>query len=159
MGGSFSRDKGQRAERQVVQLLQPVVNEVYAKLGCPVDQIPMLQRNTIQAHKGGYDIVGLEWMALEVKHQEKLQVAEWWNQTIRQAKNGAEPVLFYKSNGLRFRVVMYGQVEIQGTMSRKEEGRPRRVRCPVEISTDAFLIYFYERILAELGYPYGMPTT
>ena len=154
--GGFSREKGKRAERQVVQLLQPVVTEVYSALGCPDDQIPMLQRNTIQAHKGGYDIVGLDWLALEVKHQEKLQVADWWDQTTRQAGFDKEPVLFYKCNNVRFRVVMLGQIEIKGTVSEKDGGRPRRVRTPVDISADVFLIYFRERLLAELGYNQGL---
>ena len=157
MSGGFSREKGKRAERQVVQLLQPVVTEVYSKLGCPQDQIPLLQRNTIQAHKGGYDIVGLDWLALEVKHQETLKVDEWWEQTTRQAGYDKEPVLFYKKNSVRWRVVMLGQIEIAGTVSEKDGGRPRRVRTPVDISADVFLIYFRERILAQLGYPRGMP--
>jgi hypothetical protein len=134
-----------------------VVTEVYAALGCPSDQIPCLQRNTIQAHKGGYDIVGLDWIALEVKHQEKLAIGDWWEQTTRQAQGGKEPVLFYKQNNVRFRVVMLGQIEIPRTISEKDGGRPRRVRCPVDISTDVFLIYFRERLLAELGYTQGMP--
>lgn len=148
--GGFSREKGKRAERQVVQMLQPVVTEVYSALGCPQDQIPCLQRNTIQAHKGGYDIVGLDWLALEVKHQETLKVDDWWEQTVRQAQGGKEPVLFYKSNNVRFRVVISGQIEIAGTISEKDGRRPRRVKCPVDISADVFLIYFRERLLAEL---------
>lgn len=157
VAGGFSREKGKRAERQVVQMLQPVVNEVYGALGCPQDQIPLLQRNTIQAHKGGYDIVGLDWLALEVKHQETLKVDDWWEQTVRQAQGGKEPILFYKRNSMKWRIVMMGQIEILGTISKKDEGRPRRVRCPVDISADVFLIYFRERLLAELGYKNGMP--
>ena len=77
MSGGFSREKGKRAEREVVKLLQPVVTKVYQEAG---KEIPLLERNLMQSHKGGHDIVGLEWMALEVKHHETLQISQWWEQ-------------------------------------------------------------------------------
>src|SRR5438045_4158293 len=78
MGGLMSRNKGKRAERQVIDLLQPIVDHCYKEAGLkPL----LLQRNTVQSDQGGFDIIGLEWLALEVKHQEILNVDAWWQQT------------------------------------------------------------------------------
>lgn len=82
MSGNMSRNKGQRGEREVVKLLQPIVDKVYGSLGLTP---PVLERNLMQSHKGGFDIAGLHWMALEVKYQETLNVGMWWNQTLAQA--------------------------------------------------------------------------
>lgn len=142
------RSKGQRAERQVIGVLQPVVNEVYMSLGCPIEQVPRLQRNTLQSDIGGFDIVGLDWIALEVKHQEKLECSKWWQQTVRQAKNGQEPILMYKQNNVRFRVMLHGQIAIH--RSHAETGRRKKVRTVVDIPLDVFLLYFRERVYSEL---------
>lgn len=82
MSGSFSRDKGQRGEREVIKVLQPTVSRVYIEAGLPV---PELARNLSQTREGGFDIQGLEWMALEVKYQETPNLKAWWDQTCRQA--------------------------------------------------------------------------
>lgn len=137
MAGLMSRNKGKRAEREVIKLLQPVVNEVYRSLGL---EPPVLERNLMQAHKGGCDLVGLDWLALEVKHQEQQQVASWWEQCKRQAEPGREPVLFYRKNNVKWKVRMFGHL-IAGS---------QRVRCPVDITPEAFLAYLRIRLLKEL---------
>lgn len=98
-----SRDKGKRAERQVIDLLQPVVNEVYEAHGLTP---PVLQRNTLQCDSGGCDIAGLKWVAIEVKHQKVLYVAAWWAQACEQADRlKAWPVLLYRQNHGRWHAV------------------------------------------------------
>lgn len=82
MSGSYSRDKGQRGEREVIKVLQPTVSKVYIEAGLPA---PELARNLSQTRDGGFDIKGLEWMALEVKYQESENIKAWWEQTCRQA--------------------------------------------------------------------------
>jgi len=139
MAGNFSRQKGQRAEREAIKHLQPVVNKVYELRGL---EVPVLERNLMQSHRGGYDIAGLEWLALEVKHHETLQVSSWWEQTKRQAGESRVPVLFYKQNRTKWSVYMFGYVPIEGD---------RRVRCPVEISLEVFLLYFEHKLIAELN--------
>lgn len=154
-GGSFSRAKGQRAERAVIHLLQPVVNKVCAELGMDA---PMLERNLMQSHKGGHDVVGLSWMALEVKHHESLAVEQWWEQTKQQAsklqqaneREGRQgevlPVLIYKQNNVKFRVRMFGYVQAGAA----------RVRCPVEVSVDSFVVWFENRLRFELSAVVGV---
>lgn len=94
MSGRLSRNKGKRAEREIVTLLQGVVNQVYREHG----KIPVvLQRNLMQSHKGGADITSLPWMAVEVKHHARQQPDAWWRQTLEQAE-GRWPVLAYRGN-------------------------------------------------------------
>lgn len=102
--GKMGLMKGKRAEREVIKLLTPVLEKVYAEAG--IEDIPMLQRNTLQSDKGGYDIVGLDWLAIEVKHQESLAVNLWWKQTIDQAKTGQQATLFYRKNNVKWQVVV-----------------------------------------------------
>lgn len=147
MGKINSRSKGQRAERAAIDLLQPVVNECYAALGYKEHEVPMLQRNTLQSQAGGFDVVGLEWLALEVKHQETLLIEQWWLQTIKQAKKanngqGAEPVLMYKQNNVRFRVRMQVHVWVH-----RSDGGQWHI---VDVSIESFVEYFKARLMAEL---------
>ena len=67
MSKSFARDKGQRAERAAVALLQPIVDKVYALAEVPEADWPKLIRNLQQTQSGGFDIAGLEWLA---RHQD-----------------------------------------------------------------------------------------
>lgn len=136
--GKFSRDKGQRGEREVIQLLQPVVNRVFAEVG---REPPKLERNLMQSREGGHDLVGLEWLALEVKRHETLSVGSWWEQTKKQAGTSKVPVLFYRQNGQRsWKVMMYGFLKA-GT---------KRVRTPVLVDDGAFVVYFENMIRHQL---------
>lgn len=138
MAGLMSRNKGKRGEREVVKLLQPVVNEVYQSLGL---EPPALERNLMQSHKGGCDLAGLDWLALEVKYQEQEQMTSWWDQCKRQAKPDREPVLFYRKNNAKWKVRMFGCLVAGG----------QRVRCPVDITPEAFLAYLRLRLMKELS--------
>lgn len=143
----MSRNKGQRAEREVVKLLQPVVIAAWNEVGRD-GPAPSLERNLMQAHKGGHDLLGLDWIAIEVKHQEQFAVASWWQQTKAQAAKASqhsvvqvEPVLFYRKNNVQWRVIMRGYLDVQGG---------GRVRCPVSVAVEAFLVWFKLRLEKEL---------
>lgn len=133
--GLMGLNKGKRGEREVVQLLQPVVNAVYSALG---REPPVLQRNTLQSDRGGYDIVGLDWLAPEVKRCETLNLSGWWQQCKEQARPGQTPVLFYRKNGTKWRVRMVGSLK----MGYGDE----RLAMLVEVSVDDFLRYFKRRL-------------
>lgn len=137
MGGKQSRDKGKRGEREVVKLLQPIVDIAYRDKGL---EPPVLERNLMQSHKGGCDLVGLDWLALEVKFQENTQLKTWWEQTKSQSK-GREPVLIHRKSRQEWRVRMFGHLLIGS----------RRVKTPVDISLQAFSLYFKIRIEEELS--------
>ena len=95
----FSREKGKRGEREVARIIQDVVNYVFG------ENAPRIQRNTLQSDKGGFDLVGLEDFAIEVKRHEKLNVKAWWKQTVRQAGKDKIPVLFYRQNNTPWSVM------------------------------------------------------
>ena len=93
-----SRQKGQRGEREVCKLLAEILGGEY-------------KRNLMQTQEGGYDVLGLDGFAIEVKYQEKLQIEKWWKQTVEQAEKpnrlqGEIPVLFFRRSREKWRVVV-----------------------------------------------------
>jgi len=138
MACNFSQQKGKRGEREVVQLLQPVVTRVYLDAG---KEPPTLQRNTIQSHMGGFDLVGLDWLAPEVKRCETLNLNAWTEQCIGQAKVGQVPVLFFKQNNQKWRVMMHSILVTGGASNFKVWS---------EIKLDDFLVYFEYKLKHEV---------
>lgn len=132
------RKKGQRAEREVIELLQPIVDRIYTKNGL---EPPLLQRNTLQSHAGGYDIVGLDWLALEVKFQETEHINTWWAQAKRQAKPNQVPVLIWRKSRAPWQVKMVMTAAV---------GKAR-IAMPVVISLESFLLYFEWHTSFSLG--------
>lgn len=152
--GRMSRNKGARGEREIIELLQPVVTEAYAAQGYPDDWVPVLKRNTMQADGGGFDIHGLEWCALEVKRAETLCLPAWWRQTLRQAGQTKHPVLAYRKSHQpwRFRLpIESGFYDVNGVY-RARGFSPNVVKDPTiaEISEDVFATYVLGRIKATL---------
>ena len=137
---NFAGLKGKRAEREMVKILQPVVAKAWATAGGMPATCPVLSRNLVQSRQGGYDLVGLDWLALEVKHHETLKVRDWWSQALRQARTDQTPVLVYKKNNVKWRAVVWGYVPAGA----------KRIRCPVDIDLESFLLWFEHRVLDEL---------
>lgn len=138
MGGLTSLNKGKRGEREVVRMVQPIVDQVYSGFGLSP---PLIERNLMQSRKGGFDVVGLAWLALEVKYQEKENLSGWWAQCKGQTSEGQEPVLLYRRNGTKWKCRMFGYLDAGGGY---------KVRCPVDITIDAFLTYLQLRLKKEL---------
>lgn len=132
MSGKKSRDKGGRGEREVYKLLQPIVNECYSLFNM---EPPLMQRNACQSRDGGYDIIGVDWIAIEVKRQETLHIETWWKQTVTQAGENKEPVLIYRKNHQPWQVIMYIYDSFQ---------------FRVTISIEDFLRYFKTKTLNHL---------
>ena len=99
------RSKGQRGEREAAGFIMQWAEEV--TIGHGLASIE-LTRNLQQARAGGYDLVGIDWLALEIKRHENLQVSQWWKQAVRQAGPGQIPLLMYRQNRTpwRFRVTL-----------------------------------------------------
>lgn len=136
-----SRAKGQRGERMVAESLNVVAQRVCLAAGVPIYK---LSRNLVQSRNGGHDLVGLDWIAIEVKwyNEIKAHLPRWWDQCLKQATAvNAEPVLIYKANGSKWLVRMWGLLEIE---------RGRRLRVTVDISMEAFLVWFEKRLELEI---------
>lgn len=133
-----AKAKGSKGEYDAINLLQPIVNRVYGEEGLTP---PTLKRNLEQTRSGGCDLVGLDWLALEVKRQETLNLNAWWQQTITSAKQiGAEPVLMYRQNNKPWRIRMIG------LLTPSDES----IRVIADISLEAFLIYVEKRTRAHI---------
>ena len=88
-----SRQKGQRGEREICKILSE-------KLGGE------FKRNLMQTSEGGYDVLGLDGWAVEVKFQETLKIEKWWKQTVEQSSPEKKPVLFFRKSRTDWRVVV-----------------------------------------------------
>ena len=81
-----SRNKGQKAERELLKLLGEELGHV-------------LQRNITQTRGGGADCLEVRGFSIEIKRQERLSRPAWWRQACEQAERvNAEPMLFYRRN-------------------------------------------------------------
>lgn len=136
--GSLSIQKGKRAERDVASRLNVILVGLCERLG--YDTVK-LQRNLKQVQQGGFDLDGLDWIAIEIKHHKAVSLGSWWAQCERQATGDREPVLIWKQHGGKWNVRMYGRLTI-------EPGR--RLKTVVDISWDAFVIWFEKRAEVEL---------
>jgi hypothetical protein len=118
VSGNRSRDKGGRGEREIINLLQPIVDSVYADYNARqvADRClptPQLKRtSSMQADGGGCDTHGIDWLALEVKRCETLQIKQWWAQCLKQAKPEQMPVLVYRQNRKQWRARLYLQLPV-----------------------------------------------
>ena len=127
-----SRDKGARGEREVIDLLQPIVDTAYKAVGL---EPPQLKRtSSMQADGGGCDVHGLPWLALEVKRCETLQIESWWRQCCAQAQPGQLSVLVYRQNGRKWRARLQTQMAVTNTFA------------TVDMSLIDF-VYYFEAVL------------
>lgn len=154
-----ARSKGRRGEQELLKLLQSVINEAYeaAKQDGLIDatvgmlDLPKLERNLFQWAKGGCDIIGIDWMAPEVKRVESITVGGlngWWEQAKAQAKVRAvemgrdvEPVLFYRPNSSLWEVRMYAHLTVNADV---------RIKTYADVPWIAFRAWFKMRLLQEL---------
>jgi len=136
--GRMARNKGKRGEREIIDMLQPIVDEVRKELGL---RELKLKRNTLQSDSGGSDVAGLPWLALECKLHATLAPHKWWEQCVAQAEEGQEPVLTYRKDRMDWRVRMWGQVH---------GGDLHRLGMVVDIAMEDFLRWFRWRLVHEL---------
>ncbi len=136
--GAKGIDKGRAAEREVVNMLQEILDYCWGTVKL---EAPRLQRRGLGF--AGQDIIGLEWLAIEVKFHKQPQVETWWKQCVEQAKriNGgmAEAVLAYKTNHKPWRVRMMGRLGADG-----------RRYAVVDISWDDFGWWFHDKVMKEV---------
>ena len=96
MTGRMAKNKGANGERELRDLLEAWAAPVCRHYG--VDNIELERTAAAQSRAGGYDLSGLDWLAIEVKRVEQLAVAAWWRQTLSQTKEGQLPFLAWRQN-------------------------------------------------------------
>lgn len=129
-----SRTKGKTAEREIRDLIQPIVDSEFKRRGFAA---PRVRRNLMQSMVGGHDLLGAPCIAIEVKRCEQYHFDKWWEQAIKQAKTeGAIPVLLYRRNHVSWRCRILGRLE------HRLEDPP----IPVDISFEDFE-HWYRKIL------------
>ena len=83
---AMQRRKGASGERELFALLSDLLGYV-------------VRRNMGQARAGGADGLDVPGWAIECKRCERLELAAWWAQAMRQARATArKPVLFYRQS-------------------------------------------------------------
>lgn len=87
-----SRNKGATAEREAAELLSMWLQDTKHPHLTPT-------RNLEQTRAGGFDLVGIPGLAIEVKRVENLSALPgWWKQAVRQAPPPLTPFLMYRPN-------------------------------------------------------------
>jgi Holliday junction resolvase len=91
---NLAKNKGGAGEREIATLLND-------RLGLDI------KRNLEQCRSGGYDLVGLDGIALEVKRCKALSMKSWWDQAVAQAETlGLVPVLVYRLDRKQWQFVL-----------------------------------------------------
>jgi hypothetical protein len=130
--GKMARSKGARGEREVIDMLQPIVDTAYREAG---QEPPQLKRtSSMQADGGGCDVHGLPWLALEVKRCETLQIESWWRQCYEQAQPGQLALLVYRQNKRKWMARLLVQIAVVNTY------------VVADISMIDFLYYFEQAL-------------
>ena len=132
--------KGRRGEQEIQALIQEVADAAYRERGLPAPEI--------SRGKHGRDLIGLPWLAPEVKRHEAAGAAsidDWWDQARRQARGGQVPVLIWRQNRRPWHVVLPVAVTIPGTA--------QRVVTRGDITLDAFRAWLHLAILYSLDTP------
>lgn len=87
--GKMSRDKGARFERQVAAM--------FREYGYDASRSAQHEGKTGQSH----DIKGTPFLSVECKHQEKMHLYDWYEQSVTDAEaegKGNVPVVIHKQN-------------------------------------------------------------
>lgn len=140
MGGKASRDKGGRGEREAITVLQPIVDKVTEELGQPQF---LLERNTKQRFAPKqYDLIGVPWVALEIKRHESLSGIEgWWRQVQEATNKNQTSVLMYRQNHQKWKFRIRVPVRVTDNVF---------VHMTVTTDTESFLCWFEQLLRAKL---------
>ena len=94
-----SRAKGQRAEREIANILNNIIAGQCALFNTTPPVMPYVQRNQNQSAVGGADLINTFDFAIEIKNCQTLQIKKWWQQAVSQAeKINKNPILLFRQN-------------------------------------------------------------
>lgn len=115
MNGRGRRNKGKQGEREFAKKLGEGLGIEFT-------------RNLDQVRNGGYDLIGLEQLAIEVKRCETLCIGSWWKQAKSQAKEGQTPVLAYRQSRKPWTVVVPAKFVPKDLLGFCEHDEKRKIR-------------------------------
>lgn len=93
------RAKGAGGEREAAIWLQEKFN---------LAELP--QRNLEQVRSGGFDLIGFEPFAFEIKRSEAVDKRAWWNQVKKCTDSRHIPVVMYRKNRQPWRFLIDAEV-------------------------------------------------
>lgn len=146
--GNMSKQKGKQGEKEVVMLLQQVIDELYLPINCR----PILRQTE---KSSGFDLTGVHGLAFEVKRRETLQLNQWWLQAKAQALTATQqdtrgakwrPVLIYRQNRQPWRVRTYAMLDLPLVSPCQQ------VEVVSDMDFDQFLVWFKLYIQQVYGY-------
>lgn len=88
-------DKGKNGEREAAAWLQEHLQ---------LEVLPT--RNLDQTREGGYDLLGLQPFAVEVKRCETLSLVAWWRQVKEATPHGMCPIVMFRQNRKQWRFLL-----------------------------------------------------
>lgn len=140
------RQKGANGEREIYNVLNPIVQNVLRELNYPSDVVNSaanaIQRNQNQSAVGGNDLTNTFGMSIEVKRQEQLSINSWWKQCLEASERNKElPVLLYRQNNKKWQCVTLGWVDLF-------DGSQMKVRLTMD--WDTFLMWFENWVKSHL---------
>lgn len=147
MSGHSVRAKGKSGEYEIIQLLKPIVDKVYMKYA---SEVPLLERNSLQTNKGGSDIAGLPWLAIEVKRQETLNLVDWWEQSLKSTRKGQVTVLVYRQDRRKWRAQLLAALPLNNNRQHLELELSSIGLIKVDITIEDFLDWFEQKVEYEL---------
>jgi hypothetical protein len=100
MGGKMAKNKGAGGERELRDLLEVWAHPVTTHL--QAQRVQLERTASAQSRAGGYDLAGLDWLAIEVKRVEVVALPSWWRQTLSQTKPDQLPFLAWRRNRTRW---------------------------------------------------------
>lgn len=113
MNGEGRRQKGHNGEREVVRWLTELAGPVCVTVG---SEVPVFERNITQSRDGGYDVKGLEWLAVEVKRVETEFQRKWWLQLMKSKEEAQVPLLLFRRNRRPWRAMVQIPTSIGGRL-------------------------------------------
>jgi hypothetical protein len=150
-GPKGARQKGAVGEQDVIKTLIPLVQKAMRDFVFPEESVlkanRCIQRNQNQTAVGGNDLSHTFGISFEVKRQEALSINTWWNQCVASAAPNKElPVLVFRQNGTKWRVITFGFLWLPG-IDGSEFGN---MKARLEMDWDTFQLWFYTWVLRKL---------
>jgi hypothetical protein len=134
------RQKGAEGEREVMKILNDIVQDVRVAKGLPklaTQDLPF-QRNQNQTAVGGDDLTNPFKLSIEVKRQEQLSINTWWKQCLASAcRSQGYAILIFRQSRKPWRVMLSANLPI----NRDKTIGPVRVEIDIETFRQWFREY------------------